>query len=175
MSLANALLTYARTSGRSGVNPILEALAQSRMRSTRSPVSREPAPMSGEGPNPASGPVYGSSLSRGMLTLPTRWKGTHDTGGADWNDNARTAEDIMARAGTWVGAPEAGHVVYYHPTGAQGGGSLLFDPDAPGGNYWLGHITGSAPIGKRLRRGQRLTRVSADHPAPHVHIDRIVK
>jgi hypothetical protein len=89
----------------------------------------------------------------------------------DWG--SMTAEDIMAKAGTYVGAPEPGVVKYFHPTGAQGGGSMLFDPDAPGGDYWLGHIAQGMPAGTRIkRRGQRIARVSADHAAPHVHIDR---
>lgn len=104
------------------------------------------------------------------LVLPTSWKGTHTTDGMDWGKG--TAVDIMAPPGTPVGAPEDGVVVYYHPTGAQGGGSMLLRA-ASGRSYWIGHIDGAAvPPGTQVRRGQVITYVSADHSAPHVHLDR---
>ena len=107
-----------------------------------------------------------------MLTLPTSWKGTHDTSGADWNQNARSAQDIMAQAGTSVGAPEPGRVVRWGS--AQGGEALYFQPDSGGLPYWIGHVDERAPVGTRVGRGGRVARVSSKHPAPHVHLDRVV-
>ena len=171
-SIAQALMQYASSGGKN-IGPVIEALSQqSRRYPAYSKQSRPVRPDDGEGGGEGEGsmPFQGGSQTGSTYVLPTRWNGTHVTDGLGWG--SKTAEDIMLRAGTPVGAPEAGHVVYYHPTGAQGGGSMLFDPDAPGHDYWIGHIAGSAPVGKRLRRGQRLTSVSSKHRAPHVHIDR---
>lgn len=106
--------------------------------------------------------------SGGFLQLPQHWSGTHVTSGLGWG--AKTAEDIMGHAGTKVGAPESGTVMYWHPTGAQGGGSMMFKADS-GRTYWLGHLANGVPGGTRLRAGQVLALISADHAAPHVHID----
>lgn len=108
------------------------------------------------------------SSPAGSVQLPTRWMGTHVTDGLKWG--SKTAEDIMAKAGTAVLAPEDSEVVYFHPTGAQGGGSMLLRT-ASGREYWLGHIDQGLAAGSRVRRGQQLAIVSADHAHPHVHID----
>jgi hypothetical protein len=171
-SLAQALIEYAATGGKS-LAPITRALSQ---RSQRYPGYSEqtrpvgPDDAEGGGDGAPSAPFQGGSQSGSTFVLPRTWKGTHVTDGLGWG--TKTAEDIMLKAGTALGAPEAGHVVYYHPTGAQGGGSMLFDPDAPGPDYWIGHIEGSAPIGKRVKRGQRISTVSSKHAAPHAHVDR---
>lgn len=168
-SLAQALIEYATTGGKS-LTPITNALSQ---RSDRYPAySKQSRPQAmddsvGGGAGERSDPYDGGKL----LVLPKTWKGTHVTSGL--GVGTKTAQDIMAKAGTQVGAPEPGTVEYYHPTGAQGGGSLRFDPDAPGPDYWLGHITQGVKAGTRVRkRGQRIAYVSADHAAPHVHQDR---
>ena len=169
MSLASALIDYARSGGKNET-ALYRALAQRDAPPTKmAPLPSVAGTGGGASFHGTSAPPY---TGKGLLTLPTRWKGTHDTSGADWNANRATAADIMARAGTLVGAPEAGRVVYYHPEGAQGGGSLLFDPQAPGPNYWLGHLDAGAPAGTRVKRGGYLARVSSRHAAPHVHIDR---
>jgi murein DD-endopeptidase MepM/ murein hydrolase activator NlpD len=122
-------------------------------------------------PTPLPGPELERRTSyRGKkLVLPTRWKATHPTDGLGWGTN--TAADIMARAGTPVGAPEAGVIVKWNPTGAQGGGSMYFKAKS-GRVYWLGHIADGLPPGTKVRRGQVIAVVSADHPRPHVHIDK---
>jgi murein DD-endopeptidase MepM/ murein hydrolase activator NlpD len=117
----------------------------------------------------SGGPSYPLQHLGDALTLPTTWKGTHVTSGLGWN--TKTAEDIMAKAGTQVGAPEPGTVEYFHPTGAQGGGSMMFKADS-GREYWLGHLAEGLPAGTRVpKRGQRIAYVSNKHAAPHVHID----
>ncbi len=77
----------------------------------------------------------------------------------------------MAKAGTPVGAPEAGTVLYWHPDGAQGGGSILFRSDS-GHLYWLGHLDDGVAGGTHVGRGGVIAVVSSRHKAPHVHIDR---
>ena len=114
-------------------------------------------------------PAADAQAPKGDLILPTKWKGTHVTDGLGWG--TPTASDIMGKAGTRVGAPEDGVIVYYHPTGAQGGGSMLFRSNS-GKEYWIGHIDGGLKAGARVRRGQTIAQISADHPRPHVHIDK---
>jgi len=103
-----------------------------------------------------------------MLVLPTSTNGTHVTDGLGWG--TRSAQDIMGDPGTPVGAPESGTIIYFHPTGAQGGGSMLFRSDS-GREYWLGHIDNGLEAGTKVKRGQSLAVISGDHAAPHVHID----
>lgn len=99
----------------------------------------------------------------------TRWKGTHVTDGLDWNNGQRTAQDIMAKPGTAVLAPEAGRVIRHGS--AQGGQALYFLGNS-GQLYWLGHIDGMVPVGTKVKPGGKLAVISADHAAPHLHIDR---
>lgn len=103
------------------------------------------------------------------IRVPRSWQGTHPTDGLGWKGS--TAIDIMGKPGTPVILPEAVTVVYYHPTGAQGGGSMLVRTKS-GREYWLGHITQAAKPGSTIRAGQALAYISADHPRPHVHVDR---
>jgi murein DD-endopeptidase MepM/ murein hydrolase activator NlpD len=116
-----------------------------------------------------STPDSGYTYDGKKLNLPTSWGGTHVTDGLGWGSN--TAEDIMGDPGTPLGAPEAGTVIYFHPTGAQGGGSMLFRT-ASGREYWLGHIDQGIAAGTQVKRGQQIAVISGDHAAPHVHIDR---
>lgn len=102
------------------------------------------------------------------MVLPDQWQGTHVTSGLGWG--TKTATDIMGAPGTPVGAPVSGTVVYFHPTGAQGGGSLLLRAD-DGREYWIGHIANGVKPGTRVKRGQVIASISGDHPRPHVHID----
>jgi murein DD-endopeptidase MepM/ murein hydrolase activator NlpD len=106
--------------------------------------------------------------AKGMLVTSAGWKPSHVTDGLDWG--TKTAADIMAAPGTPVGAPEAGVVVKLGS--AQGGQSMYFQGDS-GKLYWLGHIDGrySLPPGTRVRGNDPLSRVSADHASPHLHID----
>jgi murein DD-endopeptidase MepM/ murein hydrolase activator NlpD len=100
--------------------------------------------------------------------FPTTPKGTHVSSGLDWG--TKTAEDIMAAPGTAVQAPMGGQVVYWHPAGAQGGGSMLIRLDN-GREYWMGHIANGVKAGTRFKKGHTLALVSSDHRAPHLHID----
>ena len=165
MSLAQALIGYAQSGGKND-SALYRALAQ------RDEAPRfAPVPSSGSSGASFQGMSAPAYSGQGRLTLPTQWKGTHVTSGLGWG--TKTAADIMARAGTPVGAPEPGVVEYFHPTGAQGGGSMLFDPVAPGPDYWIGHIAQGLPAGTRIRRrGQRIAVISPDHAAPHAHVDR---
>lgn len=122
-------------------------------------------------PTPASPKnVKDDKKGGGRVYVPgTRWKGSHITDGLDWNNGRRTAADIMLPPGTPVGAPEAGEVVRW---GSAQGGEALYFRGKSGTLYWLGHIDGRLPVGSKVKRGQRIAVISADHAAPHLHIDR---
>ena len=116
---------------------------------------------------PTKGP--GIHVNGKVMKLGTSWAGTHVTDGLDWNHGAKTARDIMASPGTAVLAPESGEIVRHGS--AQGGQSMYFLSDS-GAMYWLGHIEGMLPVNTRVKRGQRIAVISADHDAPHLHIDK---
>lgn len=102
--------------------------------------------------------------------LPVSWTPTHVSDGLGWG--TKSAVDLFpGPPGTPVGSPVSGTVVYFHPDGAQGGGSMLIRGD-DGYEYWIGHIDAGAPAGTRLERGSQIAVVSSRHPTPHVHIDR---
>ena len=122
-----------------------------------------PGPPAGQAPRGA--PV---SYSGKTLVLPTEWKSTHPTDGLE-KEGFRSATDIMGNPGTPVGAPEAGKIVRWGS--AQGGSSIWFQ-GASGRMYWIGHIDNIAKPGTRVKRGQVIATISADHPRPHVHLDR---
>ena len=103
------------------------------------------------------------------MSIPTSWTGTHPTDGLGWGSG--TAVDLMGNPGTPVSLQEDVTVVYWHPTGAQGGGSMLVRTDS-GREYWLGHIANGRKAGTRVRAGRPLAVISSDHPRPHVHVDR---
>lgn len=125
-------------------------------------------------PSPTGKMLAGASKSttrfNGKMLQPgTTWSGTHVTDSLGWG--TKTAQDVMAAAGTGVGAPEDGRVVYFHPTGAQGGGSMKFVSDS-GYEYWLGHIADGVRPG-RYKRGQKIAVIAdQDVSAHHLHIDR---
>jgi len=96
--------------------------------------------------------------------------GTHVTDNLDWNNGKKTARDIMAKAGTQVGAPEDGTVLKWDAQGAQGGGRMWFKGKS-GRLYWLGHIDNGLGVGTTVKRGQRIALISADHANPHLHFD----
>jgi murein DD-endopeptidase MepM/ murein hydrolase activator NlpD len=107
----------------------------------------------------------------GGLKLPAAWTGTHVTDNLGWG--TKTAEDILARPGTAVLFPTSGTVLYFHPEGAQGGGSMEIRTD-DGFLWWIGHIADGLPAGARVNAGDPIALVSGDHPTPHVHIDRTI-
>lgn len=139
-----------------GVNPLTG-------RSTRQPKGRRNVSAvveaAGDGYNPRTGTVQ----------LPARFTGTHVTDGLGWG--TRTARDFMAPAGTTVDSPVSGTILYFHPEGAQGGGSMMIVGD-DGYEYWLGHIQDGL-AGGRVEAGQPIARVAFQNvSAPHVHVDR---
>jgi murein DD-endopeptidase MepM/ murein hydrolase activator NlpD len=93
---------------------------------------------------------------------------THVSDGLGWG--TKTAVDIMASPGTPVGAPVDGVVTRLGS--AQGGDSMYFTGD-DGITRWLGHIDSrySLKPGTRVKAGQIISRISADHPRPHLHYD----
>jgi len=103
-----------------------------------------------------------------LLAIPRSWQGTHVSDGLGWG--TKTAVDIMAKAGTKVGSPVSGVVLYFHPKGAQGGGSMLIR-GTDGKEYWLGHIDNGLKSGSAVKMGQPVASVSSDHANPHVHVD----
>lgn len=134
----------------------------------------DPNPSTDPGaPETAAGGRSGASSQatqyHGDVLVPgTSWKGTHVTDGLDWNHGQRTAEDIMASAGTPVGAPEDGQIVRW---GSAQGGEAMYFQGASGRTYWLGHIDQRLPVGTSVKAGQPMAVISADHPRPHLHID----
>ncbi len=96
------------------------------------------------------------------VAIPTSFRSTHQTDGLGW-----PAVDIMGSPGTPVKAPEEGVIIRH---GSAQGGEALYFQGKSGKVYWLGHIDGMAPVGSRVRRGQRIASISADHKAPHVHV-----
>jgi len=130
----------------------------------------EEVPVAGDtGPQVSTG-KQGAKFSPegGFLQLPTLWSGTHVTDNLGWG--TKTAQDIMGKPGTVLGAMENGRIEEYDPEGAQGGGSMVFIANS-GREYWLGHITNGLAPGTRVKRGQRIAVISGDHDRPHVHID----
>lgn len=124
-------------------------------------------PVGGRAVNPESPGSPLKYTGKGFM-FPTTPKGTHVTDDLGWG--TKTAQDIMASPGSAVQAPMGGQVVYWHPTGAQGGGSMLIRLDN-GREYWMGHIANGVKAGTRFKRGQTLALISPDHPRPHLHID----
>jgi murein DD-endopeptidase MepM/ murein hydrolase activator NlpD len=129
-------------------------------------------PVPGQGGKPATGggPVQPSMMptvpGKG-ITLPWKYKSTHETDGLQ-DEGFTRAIDIMGTPGTPVSAPSGGTVVYFHPTGAQGGGSMLIR-FANGREAWIGHIANGLPAGTKFKGGMQLAQISPDHPRPHVH------
>lgn len=118
-----------------------------------------------------AGPPAAPVVSNGFLQAPTSWRATPHAGNATsnlgWGPTGPA--DIMAKAGTAVGAPEDGVVL---KLGSAQGGSSMYFRGASGKTYWLGHVANSLPPGARVRKGQVITYISPDHPNPHLHIDR---
>jgi hypothetical protein len=101
------------------------------------------------------------------MVLPTKWKSTHPTSGLE-DSGFNHAIDIMGSPGTPVAAPVSGTIIRHGS--AQGGSSIYFQGD-DGRTYWIGHIESDVPAGTKVKRGQVIAQISADHAAPHVHLD----
>lgn len=88
---------------------------------------------------------------------------THLTSGLGW-----PALDDGFKIGRAVVAPEA-CVVTDNTSSAQGG-DAFYVRGASGIDYWVAHITTVPALGARFAKGATMTRISADHPRPHVHV-----
>lgn len=105
----------------------------------------------------------------GGIAVPGQFGGTHVTDGLGWG--TKTAKDYMGDPGTAVRLPYDVEVVYYHPEGAQGGGSMLVRTE-DGREYWIGHISSPHGPGDRIRRGGVVAVVANQNvSAPHAHVD----
>jgi len=147
-------------------NPFASLFKTQVNRNQQTPQAR-PVPGTGKGEKLAP-----MKLPAGTVNTTTYTPhGSHITDGLDLNNGQKTAVDIMAHPGTAVAAPASGTVLRLGS--AQGGQSMYFKDDQ-GYVWWLGHIDGrySLPAGTRVRAGQTLSRVSSDHAAPHLHLDR---
>ncbi len=88
---------------------------------------------------------------------------THITDGLGW-----PAFDAGFKVGLAVVAPEAGFVDD-NTSSAQGGEAFYFTGNS-GIRYWIGHIAEVPAQGRRFKKGEVMTHISADHPRPHVHL-----
>lgn len=155
-----------------GRNPQLTALLASRlMSSAQQPVSAPDAVASvGKDLHDHKAPKGTPTSFKGKVLMPgTQWSGTHITDGLDWNNGQRTAQDVMAAAGTPVGAPMDGTIVRH---GSAQGGQALYFKGSDGTMFWLGHIDGMLPVGTVVKKGQPIAKISSDHKTPHLHIDK---
>lgn len=102
--------------------------------------------------------------------LPASWTPTHVTDGLGWG--TKTAVDLFpGPAGTPVGSPVSGTVLYFHPDGAIGGGSMEIQGD-DGYVYFLAHLDNGVAAGTHVDRGSQIALVSSRESPNHVHIDR---
>jgi len=133
------------------------------------PVMQPQAPAADFAPHPETQQNHGPTLTPNgkVMNLPWSFKATHATSGLE-DEGFTSAVDIMAHPGTSVRSPGEGVVEYFHPTGAQGGGSMLIR-FSNGKVGWLGHVANGLPAGTKVQAGQQLALVSPDHPAPHAH------
>lgn len=106
---------------------------------------------------PALGPVELGGKSLLDLEL------THPTGGLFW-----PAVDTAWGAGKAVLAPE--NLTVIDDTSSSQGGDAFYARGDSGIIYWFGHITVVPRQGTRFAKGAAMTKVSADHRHPHVHV-----
>ena len=88
---------------------------------------------------------------------------THATSGFDWHP----AFDDFATPGTAVLAPEDLTITKW---GSAKFGESVHADGASGIHWWFGHVDRRRPVGTKIKRGQRLASISAEHPEPHVHV-----
>jgi hypothetical protein len=150
--------------GAGGVLPLIGRMLQ--LRAAQAPV----APALAQAPDPTQVPAGPQGPGGKMVVTSQGWKGTHITDGLDWNHGQKTAGDIMATAGSPVGAPEAGTVVRH---GSAQGGSSLYFKGVSGKMYWMGHIENALPVGTQVNVNQPIAVISSHHPRPHLHIDEL--
>ena len=107
-------------------------------------------------------PSSGVKPEKGAVPTPASFQSTHMTDGLGW-----PAVDIMGNPGQPVASPASGTIVRH---GSAQGGEALYLRANDGTMYWLGHIDDMLPVGARVRKGQTIARISANHPRPHVHL-----
>ena len=145
--------------------PKLEPIPQE-VPSATGPTSIDPA---GTGP-PGKG--FKGVFKGKTYVLPSAWQSEapHPTAGLDWNNGARTADDLFpGPPGTPVGSPENGVIVKH---GNADGGQSVYVLSDSGSTYFIGHIENAIPVGTRVKRGTPIAIVSPHHDNPHVHIDK---
>jgi hypothetical protein len=99
---------------------------------------------------------------------------THVTSGLTAGGSVWPAlDDGVGHPGLPVLAPEAlkitGHGRAVRRDGRPDGSSLNLAVGASGLEYWVGHLDSPAPVGARVKRGDRVGVISHNHEAPHVH------
>lgn len=112
---------------------------------------------------PALGPVV-----RGGKTILLHDL-THETGGIE----QYAAFDDGFTAGAVVLAPEPLIVTRQSSARRRDGrpnGKAFYATGASRILYWYGHVEDAPPVGHRYVAGQAITKVSANHEAPHLHV-----
>lgn len=156
----NAATAMGRPDMRPGFGSILQALSAFRAQRAGGPTETPPT---AEG----SGQAQTTYSGKGVLKLPTTWKGTHNTDGLT-PANRNTAIDIMGKAGTPVVVPFDGVV---EKIGSAQGGESMYLRAANGKRYWLGHVDPRIKSGTKFKAGNVIARNSADLATPHAHWD----
>ena len=105
--------------------------------------------------------VVGQSAHAGTTPMAMRHDAAHAAAAITVG-----ARDIVAR----IGPPMVGTVLYFHPEGAQGGGSMEVK-FADGRIGWIGHVDNGLPAGTKVGPGTQLAVISSHHANPHVHWD----
>ena len=106
---------------------------------------------------PALGPI--SKNGRSVLQHDC----THITSALGW-----PAFDDGFRIGLEILAPE--QCVVYDNTSSSQGGDAFYIRGASGIQYWVAHITTVPRQNAKFKKGQVMSRISSDHPRPHVHL-----
>jgi hypothetical protein len=88
---------------------------------------------------------------------------THATSGFAFHP----AFDDLEKAGAAVLAPEDLTITKW---GSAKGGESLHATGTSGIHWWFGHVDKRRPVGTKVKRGQRIATVSAEHEHPHVHV-----
>lgn len=93
---------------------------------------------------------------------------THITSGLGWPAFDDDVDFDSHADNLAVLAPEDGFVD--DATSGAAGGDAFYFTGQSGIRYWVGHITTVPKQNRRFKRGSVMTRVSEDHPVPHVHL-----
>jgi hypothetical protein len=110
---------------------------------------------------PTPVPQLGKVLPNGKTVLMECC--THFTDVLNW-----PAYDEKGTPGTQVLAPE--NLVVYDNTSSAQGGDAFYARGKSGIRYWFGHISTVPRLGAEFKKGQPMTKISREHPVPHVHV-----